>query len=175
MDHTGEPDRDPVRLGAPVCDITTGMWTVIGAVSARQRRAHTGKGAVINTSLLESGLALMSPYFASMQASGEPPRRHPTGSPRVVVFQTFHTADGRIMIPAATDRLFAKLCDGIGRPEWALDPRFKGNAGRIAHKDEILNGIQAILERHGTAAGSAERRVGKESVSTCRARWVPDP
>src|SRR3546814_4887963 len=64
MDHTGEPDRDPVRLGAPVCDITTGMWTVIGAVSALQRRAHTGKGAVINTAVIESGLDLMSHKFA---------------------------------------------------------------------------------------------------------------
>ena len=151
MNNTGEPDRDPVRLGAPVCDITTGMWTVIGALAALQRRQQTGQGAVINASLMESGLTLLGGHFASMQATGQPPQRHPTGSPRVIVFQGFHTADGRIMITAATDGLFAKLCQGIGKPEWAQDARFRGNSGRAANKEEILGGIQEILAQRNTA------------------------
>lgn len=150
MNNTGEPDREPVRLGAPVCDITTGLWTVIGALSALRRRDRTGKGAVIDTSLMESGLALQGAAYTARQATGKAAVRHPTGSTRIAMFQAFRTADGLMMITAATDSLFAKLCDALDRPEWSTDPRFSRSAERNANKDLIGGMVQALLQYRRT-------------------------
>src|SRR6202521_4259266 len=71
MSVTGEPDGPPVRLGTSLVDMGAGMWTVIGVISALLQRAATGKGATIDTSLYETGLAWMIYHAASFQASGE--------------------------------------------------------------------------------------------------------
>lgn len=145
MANTGEPDRDPVRMGAQICDFGTGLWTAFGALAALRQRDRTGKGVVVNTSLLETALYFMSTHFAHFDATGKVPQRHPTGSPRVVVFQAFQANNGPIMITAATNRLFAKLGVALGRPEWGTDQRFATNADRMAHKEELLGAIQDII------------------------------
>src|SRR5690606_31808408 len=68
MANTGEPDRDPVRMGAQICDFGTGLWTAFGALAALRQRDRTGKGVVVNTSLLETALYFMSTHFRSEAA-----------------------------------------------------------------------------------------------------------
>jgi crotonobetainyl-CoA:carnitine CoA-transferase CaiB-like acyl-CoA transferase len=144
MMNTGEGEP-PRRIGTSILDFGTGMWAAIGALAGLVQRARTGRGCVVDASLLETALAWLKGHIASFNASGHVPERHRTGSGRLIPFQDFETKTGPIIIAAGNDRLFARLADVLGHPEWATDPRYANNAGRFAHKTELLGQIEAIL------------------------------
>ena len=147
----GCEDGPPSRVGVQVLDLGTGVWAALGCVAALFRRASTGEGATVDTSLLETALGWMSVPFASFAKSGEQPKRDRTGNPKIVVFGALPTADGELVVAAANDRLFAKLVQVLGHPEWAEDPRYATNAGRVAHKDEVLGAINAVTRTQTSA------------------------
>ena len=159
----GHPDGPVARIAVSLIDLGTGMWSAIGALAALHHRNQTGEGAVINTSLYETALAWGNFHMAEYRATGDVPPRQATGHSAVVPYQAFEAADGPFMILAGNDRLFAKLCPALGKPEWAEDPRFKGNPGRVQHREEILSTIQEIV-------GSEPRDVWVERL---RAAGVP--
>ena len=141
----GHPDGEVARIAVSVVDLGTGMWSAIGALAALHNRTKTGEGCVINTSLYETALAWGNYHMAEYKATGNVPARQATGHPAVVPYQAFEAADGPFMILAGNDRLFAKLCPAIGKPEWLEDERFKTNPGRVAARDEIIGAIEAIV------------------------------
>ena len=141
----GEQDRPPARIGVPLLDLGSGLWAALGCVAALHRRQATGAGGTVDTSLLETALAWLPITLAHFQASGEPPPRHRSGSAALVVFQAFATADGEVVVAAANDRLFARLCTALGHPEWAQDPRHASNALRVQHKDALLGAMKAVF------------------------------
>jgi crotonobetainyl-CoA:carnitine CoA-transferase CaiB-like acyl-CoA transferase len=141
----GSEDGPPTRIGVPILDMGTAMWAALGCVAALLRRVETGRGGVVDVSLFETALTWLTVPFASFQATGEVPRRHRTGSRRLVVFEAFAANDGEIIIAAANDRLFRKLAAALGRADWAEDPRFQTNALRAAHKSELLPAVAAII------------------------------
>jgi crotonobetainyl-CoA:carnitine CoA-transferase CaiB-like acyl-CoA transferase len=145
MSMTGEVQGPPVRMGTAVVDIGTGMWTAIAALAALRQRDRTGRGCVVHTSLFETALFWMSNAVAIHSVTGKPPERHATGSPRQVAFGAFEAKDGPVVVGVANDRLFAKLAHVLNRPEWASDPRFHTNAGRLAHKDYLIKEIRSIF------------------------------
>jgi crotonobetainyl-CoA:carnitine CoA-transferase CaiB-like acyl-CoA transferase len=142
---SGEPGGPPVRIGTQLLDHGTGMWAAIGVLAALLRRAATGRGGVVDTSLFETALGWWTIHYASYALSGEVPPRHPTGSPKLIVFQGFEASNGPIVIAAGNDRLFAKLAVALGREDWARDPRFARNAGRYEHREEILAEVARIV------------------------------
>ncbi len=145
MMMSGEPGGPPVRIGTQLLDHGTGMWAAIGILAALVRRAATGRGGLVDTSLFETALGWWTVHYASYALSGEVPPRHPTGSAKLIVFQGFESKNGPIIIAAGNDRLFAKLAIALGRDDWARDPRFKNNAGRFEHRAEILNEVARIV------------------------------
>ena len=145
MMMSGEPGGPPVRIGTQLLDHGTGMWAAIGVLAALVRRAATGRGGVIDTSLFETALGWWTVHYAGYAMSGEVPQRHPTGSAKLIVFQGFEAKNGPIIIAAGNDRLFAKLAIALGRDDWARDPRFKNNAGRFEHREEILAEVARIV------------------------------
>ena len=165
MSVTGEEGRPPVRVGVSLVDFGTGMWAVIGILSALQQRARTGRGCEVDVSLFESALAWMSVHVANYTASGELPARLGSGAVITAPYQAFRTADGFLMIAAANASAFSKLSTALGHPEWPDDPRFRSNEDRIAHKaalerliEEQLAGAPAAawverLEAAGIACG----------------------
>ena len=106
---------------------------------------------MVDTSLFETALGWLTLSFGAYQATGVLPVRHRTGSARIIVFQSFETSDGEIMVAAANDRLFARFAEAIGRPEWNSDPRFKTNALRLANKDALLPQIEAVMRTQSRA------------------------
>ncbi|MCW5237379.1 CaiB/BaiF CoA transferase family protein [Verminephrobacter eiseniae] len=136
----------PARVGMQVLDLGTGMWAALGCMAALLRRASTGQGCVVDTSLFETALTWLQVMMAGFQATGKQPQRHRSGNPNVVVFQALSTKDGEVVVAAANDRLFAKLARVAGRPEWASDPRFASNTLRVQHKDDLLAQLQAIFK-----------------------------
>jgi crotonobetainyl-CoA:carnitine CoA-transferase CaiB-like acyl-CoA transferase len=147
----GAEDAPPTRVGVPILDMGTGMWLAMGCIAALLRRVTTGRGGVVDASLFETALTWLTIPFASFKITGEPPRRHRTGSRRLVVFEAFRSTDGEIIIAAANDRLFQKLARALGRPHWAADERFTTNALRLANKATLIPEIQDII---GTASSA---------------------
>ena len=111
----GYPDRPGVRIGTSVLDLGSAVWAALGCIAGLLQREKTGKGCVVDASLYETALGLLTVHFARFQASGSLPERHPSGSLAVVIFQAFDTADGQVIVAAANDRLFAKFV-GRARP-----------------------------------------------------------
>lgn len=135
---TGEPGRPGVRVGASLVDEATGMWAALGVLAALWERERTGRGREVDLSLYETALALVPYQLADVLAGAPPPGRHGTAFPLIVPYQVFPTRDGELMIAAANDRLFAALCDALGLPGLAADPRFATNPARVANRDELL-------------------------------------
>jgi len=141
----GDPDGPPVRMGASLCDQGTGMWTVIGALAMLQRRAATGRGGIVQASLLETALGWAGQKVDAWLNEGKLPERHASGHPAFVPYEAFDGSDGPFLICVGNDRLFEKFCAVLAHPEWIVDPRFRTNRDRLAHKAELLGRIRAVL------------------------------
>ncbi len=134
----GGPDDPPMRMGVAVCDQGTGMWVVIGALAALQRRATTGKGCIVTASLLETALVWAAQRGDMWINEGTMPDKHRSGHPALVPYEAFDGSDGPFIICCGNDRLFAKLAGALGKPEWAEDPRFATNRARLANKNVLV-------------------------------------
>jgi crotonobetainyl-CoA:carnitine CoA-transferase CaiB-like acyl-CoA transferase len=146
MSITGEADRPPVRVGVSLVDMGSGMWTVIGLLSALIERNKTGQGAHVATSLFETGLGWMTIPLAAHAVSGEVRKPHGSGLSEIVPYQAFETRDGRVMVAAGNDKLFAKLCEALpGLSEIGRDPRFARNRDRVRLREELLPAIEAAI------------------------------
>lgn len=146
MSITGEEGRPPVRVGPSIVDMSTGMWAVIGIVSALQRRHVTGDGCVIDTSLYESTLCWIGSAASNYLATGKRPERCGTEMPFLVPYKVFEASDGYLLIAAGNDNLFRRLADAIGRKDWLDDPRFATNPGRVDNRDLVNTMLQSVIE-----------------------------
>jgi crotonobetainyl-CoA:carnitine CoA-transferase CaiB-like acyl-CoA transferase len=158
----GYPDRPGVRMGTSVLDLGSATWAALGCLAGLLRRERTGKGCVVDASLYETALGLLTVHFARYQASGDVPKRQANASLAVVIFQAFDTADGQVIVAAANDRLFAKFAAEVGHPEWADDPRYRTNADRHANRGTLLPAVADIMRRETSAVWEA--RLAKVGV-----------
>jgi len=142
---TGEPGGPPVRMGASVVDQGTGLWTVLGALAMLEQRHRTGRGGVVNTSLLETALLWAGQKISAYVNTGALPERHASGHPNLVPYQAFATADGPILVCCGNDRLFTRFAVELGHAEWPVDPRFTSNRARLANQDVLLPMIAALM------------------------------
>ncbi|MDF1721845.1 MAG: CoA transferase [Minwuia sp.] len=147
MSVTGEEGRPPVRCGISVIDMGTGMWCAIGILSALLRRGVTGKGGVVDAALFETAVQWMTFYSADMQVTGKSPTRHGSGVRGIAPYEAFECDDGYQIVAASNDRLFFKLADALGHPEWKSDPRFATNPQRDAHRVELKTMLTGIFLR----------------------------
>jgi len=147
MSVTGEADRPPVRVGVSLVDIGTGVWAALAIVAA----LHEGRGRTLDLSLYETALSLLPYQLAGVLAGEAPPGRHGTAFPLIVPYEVFATADGELMLSAANDRLYAKLCTAIGAAELAGDARFATNPLRVANRRELIPLLQSRIAAFRTA------------------------
>ncbi|TWG96382.1 formyl-CoA transferase/CoA:oxalate CoA-transferase [Mesorhizobium sp. J18] len=143
MSVTGNEGEDPVRVGVSLVDIGTGIWSVVGILGALIERAKTGKGASVETSLLDTGLTWMTVFFANYMATQKLPRKMGSAMAMTAPYELFNAADGQVFIAAGNDGLFARVCKGIGAPELATDPRFLTNPLRVTNRPALRNAINA--------------------------------
>lgn len=141
----GGPDDPPMRLGVAVCDQGTGMWIVIGALAALQRRHLTGRGTIVTASLLETALVWTAQRGDAWVNEGQMPPKHRSGHPALVPYEAFDAQDGPFIICCGNDRLFAKLARELGKPEWSEDERFATNRARLNNKATLIVLMSEIL------------------------------
>ena len=143
---SGDPDGPPIRMGASVCDQGTGMWIVIGALSLLAERTHTGRGGIVQGSLLETAMVWAAQKSDSFLNEGKLPEKHASGHPSFVPYESFDAQDGPLLICCGNDRLFTKFSAVLARPDWPADPRYQGNRDRMRHKESLLVEIRAIIK-----------------------------
>jgi crotonobetainyl-CoA:carnitine CoA-transferase CaiB-like acyl-CoA transferase len=133
----GSPDSGPVRIGIPVVDLSTGMNTCIGILLALYERTRSGKGQFIDATLYDSAVALHQPHAANYFVGGVKPKLYGNSHGSLAPYANFPTKGRNIAIGAGNDGQFRKLCQMLGRPELADDPRFKSNADRVPNKSAL--------------------------------------
>ncbi len=146
MSTQGEPDRPSVRVGTSIIDMGTGMWTALGVITALLRREKTGKGGVVDLSLYETALGWMVYFLPMFRFSGKLPAKSGSGVAMISPYQAFKTSDGELVIGGGNDNLFRKVCEVLGHPEWAKDPRFASNGLRVENKPVLIPLIEEVTK-----------------------------
>jgi len=145
MSITGEgPGRLPVKVGAPVSDITAGILGAMGVLAAYAHKLKTGEGQRVDTSLFEAAITHTYWQSAIAFATGEPPGPMGSAHPLNAPYQALRTSDGWVNIGAANQPNWLRLLEVLEAPELAEDERFKENPGRMAHLAELCE----ALEKH---------------------------
>jgi crotonobetainyl-CoA:carnitine CoA-transferase CaiB-like acyl-CoA transferase len=144
-------DATPVKAGPPVTDITAGILGAMGALAAYTYRLKSGQGQLVDTSLFEAGIVQTYFHSAIYLATGQAPA--PTGSAHIMSapYQAFPTADGWITVGAANQSNWLRLIEVIEAPELISDQRFKQNADRMDHLDELTEVLQPYFRRRTSA------------------------
>jgi crotonobetainyl-CoA:carnitine CoA-transferase CaiB-like acyl-CoA transferase len=153
MSLTGDPDAPPTKSGLSLVDLSGGYVSAIAVLAGLWRARREGSGCDCDISLFETALAELVYVGTWAATKGFQPRRMPRSAhPSIVPFQNFAVADGWIVVACPKQKFWERLCEAIGRPELALDPRFADFAARDTNREELL----AILEDVFLARPSAE-------------------
>jgi len=152
MALTGNPDGEPMRAGVPIADIFTGVYSVVGILAALAQRDKTGRGALVDTALLDAQVGVLANQGLNYLASGVVPERIGNAHPNIVPYQVFPVADGHIIIAVGNDRQFVKLCTVLGVPELGEAPDYKRNEDRLQHRAQLIERLSALTRRLTRAA-----------------------
>ena len=143
----GAPETGPMRLGLPVVDISTGLYSVIGILMAMHERTRSGRGQYLDMTLYDCALTLMHPHFPNYFLSGKVPGLTGNSHSNLVPYGMFQTRTCKVVIGAGNNRAFAKVCEELGHPELASDPRFKTNGDRQKHREALTAIITEALSK----------------------------
>jgi crotonobetainyl-CoA:carnitine CoA-transferase CaiB-like acyl-CoA transferase len=152
MSFTGEPDGAPVRYPVPIADISCGIFSAMGILAALLARARTGRGQMLDMSLLDSQVSWLTSVGSSYLNAGVEPSRLGNAHPSIVPYQLFATSDGRhIIVAVGTEALWGRFCGVLGIAETiGRDARFSSNQLRIQNRGELVPSLESIL-KCGTA------------------------
>ncbi len=150
MSTTGEPGRSAVRVGASIVDMGTGMWGIIGILTALYERQVSGVGRIVDVSLFETATCWVSLLASQYLASGKLAGKQGSGTPGIVPYKGYLTSDGEVVIAAGSDGLFRSLAKVLARPEWLEDPRFIDNPKRVENQHALYTMIEAIVAQQTT-------------------------
>jgi crotonobetainyl-CoA:carnitine CoA-transferase CaiB-like acyl-CoA transferase len=137
MSLTGSPDGPPYRSGISVFDVMAGLHTTIAILAALHHRTRTGEGQHVDASLLASALSGMVNQTSAYVAGGVVPYRMGNSHPSLFPYEPLPTRDGDLIVTSGNNAQFRKLCEVLGVPELADDPRFATNPDRTANRDEL--------------------------------------
>ena len=152
MSITGWPEGPPTRVGTSVGDITAGLFTAIGILSAVHDRTRTGLGQFVDVAMLDSQIAILENAIARFAVTGVSPGPLGARHPSITPFAAYACADGYVVIAAGNDLLWGKLSAALALAD---DPRFATNALRTEHVDAVAATIEAALAVLTTEAALA--------------------
>lgn len=176
MSVTGERDEaggGPQKVGVAVADLFTGMYATVAILAALRHAERTGQGQHVDMALLDTQVAMLANLGANHLVNAPlnlpPPKRMGNAHVNIVPYQVFETApkaDGArdfMIVAVGNDGQFAKLCECLGHPEWASDPRFVRNADRVRQREVLIPMLTEVIKQRRKA----------ELLSTLEAAKVP--
>ncbi len=141
----GEPGAGPVRVGASIIDVSTGMYGTVAVLGALFQRAQTGKGQHIDLALFDVAVAINANNNLSYLISGQSPTRLGNAHPNLAPYEIFPCSDGYLILAVGNDQQFARFCKVAGRPELANDSRYASNGGRLENRTTLREAVTATL------------------------------
>jgi len=162
MSITGQPDGEPTKVGVALVDVLAGLFATVGILAALRHREATGAGQLVEVDLYSSLLAALVNQGAAYTVAGVVPSRLGNRHPSISPYELFATGEGELVLAVGNDRQFELLCETLGVPELAADPRFATNPTRVEHRGELAELLrERLLARPAAewAAELSERRV----------------
>ena len=147
MSVTGEPGRPPVKVGVPLTDLGAGLFAACGILAALHARERTGEGQHVDTSLVDAGVALSVWEATELFSRGVVPGPLGSAHRMSAPYQAVRCADGYITLGAANDRIFRRLAELLGHPEWLQDDRFETDSGRVENRAVLADRIERVTSQ----------------------------
>ncbi len=145
MHLTGEPEGEPLKVGASLADVFTGMMAGQGILAALFDRTRTGRGRKVNIALFDSVVSTLCYQAQGYLLTGREPERLGNRHPSLTPYETFETEDGHLILGVGNDGLWQRFCVAVGRPD--LDePRFRTNAQRVENHPELESLLQDFFK-----------------------------
>ncbi|MDE0035243.1 MAG: CoA transferase [Deltaproteobacteria bacterium] len=163
MSITGPADSEPSKVGVAIIDVVAGLMLGSSIAAALYAREQTGEGQRIETSLMEAEIASLINAGSNYLVTGKVPGRWGNAHPNIVPYQSFPTADGHLVVAVANEAIWARFCEGVGKPELAADPRFDTNAHRVENRDALIALLDDLFRR----------RPGREWIELLNDAGVP--
>ena len=145
MSITGEPDGPPQKVGVAVVDVLAGLFATVGILAALRHRDAGGEGQLIEVNLLSALLGALVNQGSGYTIAGVVPGRMGNEHPSIAPYAPFPTADGELVVAVGNERQFSALCEVLGTPELAQDPRFDSNSGRVDNRQALHEALGALL------------------------------
>jgi crotonobetainyl-CoA:carnitine CoA-transferase CaiB-like acyl-CoA transferase len=152
MSVTGDPAGEPMKVGVALVDVLAGLFATVGILVALRAREESGEGQLVEVDLLSALLASLVNQGSAYTVAGVVPERLGNRHPSISPYEVYATAEGELVLAVGNDRQFGALCEELGAPELATDPRFATNSARVEHREAL----GAELERLLTARPAAE-------------------
>lgn len=161
MGITGPEEGPPCRTGVPIVDITAGMFAATGILAALRARELMGRGQLVDASLLEAEVALLTNVASNCLVGGEGQRRLGNAHPNIAPYEAFQARDRWFALAANNERQWASLCRVIGRPDLVADPRFVDNKSRVSHRVSLCEILGAAFQTRDADEWLAELRAAE--------------
>jgi formyl-CoA transferase/CoA:oxalate CoA-transferase len=145
MSLTGEKGRPPVKIGVAISDIFAGMFATIGILGAVVTRNKVGRGQMIDVSLLDGIVSILSHQAGNFLASGVNPERLGSAHPTIAPYQAFKASDSYFVVAVGNDSLWKRFCQGLGLNELMKDTRFATNPDRVKNRDELTQILENLF------------------------------
>lgn len=165
----GWPDRPPSRAGISIGDSLAATFACLGALAALHHRDRTGEGQVVDSSIYESVLNVMESTIPEYVISDYTRERTGSALPNIAPSNLYECQDGSFLIAANQDTVFARLCEAMGKPDMASDPRYLTHSARGANQDELdglieewtrtktIDEVDELMQQYGVPAGKIFR------------------
>src|ERR1700730_16661187 len=151
MSLTGEPDREPQKVGVPLADLFAGLYGCIGILAALRHREATGHGQQIDIGMLDTHVAWLANQGMHYLATGKDPPRLGNQHPNIVPYQAFPTSDGHVVLSIGNDPTFKRFCENFGLADLPADARFATNAARVANRELVTDTLVPVMKTKTTA------------------------
>lgn len=169
MSLTGEPEGEPMKVAVGIADVVCGLYASTAILAALRHRDLGNGGQHIDLALVDSQIAWLINAGTNYLTSGETPTRHGNQHANIVPYQVFEASDGYVIVAVGNDGQYGRFCELIERPDLASDERFAKNAGRLEHRDTLVQIFADVLKnwkKDDLLQGLDERGVPAGPVNT---------
>jgi crotonobetainyl-CoA:carnitine CoA-transferase CaiB-like acyl-CoA transferase len=152
MSVTGDPAGEPMKAGVALVDVLAGLFATVGILVALRARDASGEGQLVEVDLLSALLASLVNQGSGFTIAGAVPGRMGNRHPSISPYEVYATGEGELVLAVGNDRQFAALCEELGAPELAADPRFATNPSRVEHREALGAELERLLAARPAAA-----------------------